>query len=390
MATDSYCTSDLDLLGRPSPIGKLGDDLLVEILIRSFPNPKSSSRCKAVCKQWSSLISSPCFNRRFVSHHQTMNPVPYNPNELQSIILSFLPPLPGNRSVKVLDCFKDLVLCCEYLEPSRSFLICNPFTEHWIALPLAPNKSGLCSEQVTRLVCEPCISSNLDLGDDQSFVYSEYRFRVVYVFCSESGEWKTDALVLDRHHRTGARCAASCNDELFWMYQDLSPGNDQWVAVFNPFRLDIPPAYIDTSQFSAEYVWRTWSSQGAMHVISYQLKTEGLRVIVWRLEEDRKSWRKQCQGLVRNTRCCSHEPYNASFVPFLHPHNPEVVLFECTGCHSSLLSCDLTREETELFAYHDMVFEPRVSCWPTPIPRYNELRRVSDESLLQLLGSGQS
>ncbi|CAN1220360.1 hypothetical protein LINPERPRIM_LOCUS1870 [Linum perenne] len=160
MATDSYCTSDLDLLGRPSPIGKLGDDLLVEILIRSFPNPKSSSRCKAVCKQWSSLISSPCFNRRFVSHHQTMNPVPYNPNELQSIILSFLPPLPGNRSVKVLDCFKDLVLCgfwdlnsCEYLEPSRSFLICNPFTEHWIALPLAPNKSGLCSEQVTRLTC---------------------------------------------------------------------------------------------------------------------------------------------------------------------------------------------------------------------------------------------
>ncbi|CAN0909726.1 hypothetical protein LINGRAHAP2_LOCUS25926 [Linum grandiflorum] len=54
---------------RISPISKLGDDLLVEILIRSFPDPKSACRCKAVCKQWSSLISSPSFNRRFVSHY---------------------------------------------------------------------------------------------------------------------------------------------------------------------------------------------------------------------------------------------------------------------------------------------------------------------------------
>ncbi|CAN1153753.1 hypothetical protein LINPERPRIM_LOCUS14910, partial [Linum perenne] len=108
--------------------------------------------------------------------------------------------------------------------------------------------------------------------------------------CSESGEWKTDALVLDRHYRTGCICAASCNDELFWMYEEASPSNDWWVAVFNPFRLDIPPAYIDTSKFSTKYVWRTSSS---IHVISYQLKTEGCRVIVCRLEEGRKSWRKQ-------------------------------------------------------------------------------------------------
>ncbi|CAN0893203.1 hypothetical protein LINGRAHAP2_LOCUS18015 [Linum grandiflorum] len=44
---------------RRSRISELGDDLLVEILILSFPNPKSASRCQAVCKQWNSLISSP-------------------------------------------------------------------------------------------------------------------------------------------------------------------------------------------------------------------------------------------------------------------------------------------------------------------------------------------
>ncbi|CAI0412582.1 unnamed protein product [Linum tenue] len=55
-------------------INKLGDDLLVEILIRSFPNPKPACRSKLVCKRWRSLIAHPViFNRRFVAHHKTSN-----------------------------------------------------------------------------------------------------------------------------------------------------------------------------------------------------------------------------------------------------------------------------------------------------------------------------
>ncbi|CAN0912860.1 hypothetical protein LINGRAHAP2_LOCUS27581 [Linum grandiflorum] len=140
---------------RISWISQLGDDLLVEILIRSFPDPKSACRCKAVSKRWSSLISSPCFNRRFVNMnlplHQPASPMPYNPNELISVILSFLPPMPipdrysnEDRTLHILDCFKDLVLCGFWdanswkPRPLRSYLICNPFTKKWIALPLAP------------------------------------------------------------------------------------------------------------------------------------------------------------------------------------------------------------------------------------------------------------
>ncbi|CAL1391046.1 unnamed protein product [Linum trigynum] len=55
----------------PPLISKLGDDLLVEILIRGLLNPRLACRSKLVCKQWSSLISSPSFNRRFVSHRQS-------------------------------------------------------------------------------------------------------------------------------------------------------------------------------------------------------------------------------------------------------------------------------------------------------------------------------
>ncbi|CAI0547756.1 unnamed protein product [Linum tenue] len=176
MATDTSCTSDFDLparllLGRcrkqprigsiatnPPPttmIGKLGDDLLVEILVRSFPDPKSAFRCKAVCKRWSSLILSPCFNRRMISHHQN---VKLHPKELQSAILSLLPPMPSRvgGSLKVLDCYKDLVLCGfwdvnqDNGEHSRSYLICNPFTKQWVALPLAPRKLDGYLSPVTR------------------------------------------------------------------------------------------------------------------------------------------------------------------------------------------------------------------------------------------------
>ncbi|CAN0909622.1 Putative F-box/kelch-repeat protein At4g22430 [Linum grandiflorum] len=230
---------------RRSRISELGDDLLLEILIRSFPNPKSACRCKAVCKQWRSLISSPSFNRRFVSHHQKKkkNTKLLLQNELVSVISSFLPPMPdrvtvGGQTLLVFDCFKDLVLCgfwdadrrIDIRKPIRSYLICNPFTQKWISLPLAPSNYG-CGTLVARLVCEPSISTTLDLGDDEQspFIYSEYRFRVVClyedvgnmslkldVFCSESGEWISRALVLDRHIMRQLTDPCSCNEQLFW------------------------------------------------------------------------------------------------------------------------------------------------------------------------------
>ncbi|CAL1405455.1 unnamed protein product [Linum trigynum] len=312
MATENSCTSDFDLparllLGRcrkqprigskatnPPPttmIGKLGDDLLVEILVRSFPDPKSAFRCKAVCKRWSSLILSPCFNRRMVSHHQN---VKLHPKELQSAILSLLPPMPSRvgGSLKVLDCYKDLVLCGfwdvkqDNGEHSRSYLICNPFTKQWVALPLAPRKLDGYLSPVTSV-------------------------------------------------------------EFFWMHTKVCRENAanpvKLVAGFNPFRLDIPPACIDTTTFASEDMWAISSSQGALHVISYQTNIDPRRVIVWRLEEDRRSWRKQYEGLVKNPRCCSYEARDESFRPFLHPHKPEIVFFQCGACGSTLWSCDLRR-----------------------------------------------
>ncbi|CAI0412804.1 unnamed protein product [Linum tenue] len=114
----------------------------------------SACSSKLVCKRWSSLISGPRFNRRFVSHGRETNPpmMPDDPLELLRIIRGFLPPMPHGvvDTLRVSDCNKDLVLCgfCdvgkdyEKDERSRSYLVCNPFTKQWIALPLAPRVSS--------------------------------------------------------------------------------------------------------------------------------------------------------------------------------------------------------------------------------------------------------
>ncbi|CAI0374865.1 unnamed protein product [Linum tenue] len=216
MATEgcpwSWASRKRRRIRKPPPnLAMIGDDLLVEILIR-LPNHRFASGCKPVCKRWRSLISSPRFNRRFVSHHRINNQptMPDNPDDLQSIILSFLPPMPSAVAgcFKVLDCFKDLVLCgfwdldSDNKELCRSYFICNPFTKQWMALPLAPEKATGYKSHCTRFVFESRISYDLDMegGDDeQKVVYSEYRFRVVSVyqhdesikldwFCSQSAE----------------------------------------------------------------------------------------------------------------------------------------------------------------------------------------------------------
>ncbi|CAI0412799.1 unnamed protein product [Linum tenue] len=391
-------------------ISQLGDDLLVQILIR-LPDPRPACRCKSVCKRWNSLISTPSFNRRFVHHHRSSNhhlPLPDDPNELQSTIrrLGFLPRAYVLNDLRVLDCFKDLVLCGFWDLynnndiPGRSYLICNPFTKQWVALPLAPKKRIGYEQAVARLVCEPRNPKKLYLGDDRVFVYpSEYRFRVVCIyshmksvkldlFCSESGKWTKEALVRPGHIKIGNKNVTSWNGELLWVYietRDFDAGRiDPVVAAWNPFRIDIPPTCIDVSAFYEKERWDISVSQGALHVVALEERTVPTCSSVWRLEEDRKSWKKQRETLLKTAVGFNYKS-KSSCLPFLHPNNPEVVFLHCRGGpdDNAILSCDLRRGELEFFAKLEVlacrftVLQPiRVACWPTPIPRYEELREA--------------
>ncbi|CAL1408640.1 unnamed protein product [Linum trigynum] len=397
-------------------ITDLEDDLLVEILIR-LPNPRHSCRSKRVCKRWSSLISDPCFNRRFVSHHQCRNEaLLFLPShDPKSVIRSFFPVPPDEvpENFGILDSFKDLVLCgFKDSDTSgsdcwlgRSYMVCNPFTKQWIAIPLAPGKkqantgSGIIA---SRLVCEPRSNFNLDLGDGKTFVYStEFRFRVVSiwvfgasmrvdVFCSESGEWTKDAFVVQgvvfmvQH-------SSLCNGELFYAYYPRD--RTRVLGALNPFFLDRPPrTYTDVSAMLAE-TWEVMVSQGALHVAELKPpETPAARVrsaVVWRLEEDRRSWRKQCEGLVKiSSSMGDYYPLKMLRICALHPEKPEIVFLRYWDSHvESIFTCDL-RSGGELEFVDQlnphlrdwMVFQPKVSGWPTPIPRYKKFRGSDDGS----------
>ncbi|CAL1353128.1 unnamed protein product [Linum trigynum] len=374
----------------PTMIGELGSDLLEEILIR-LPDPRSTSRCKLVCKRWGSMISSPRFNRRFVSHHQARNPshppMPADPYELVEIILSFLPPVPGRvrHYLRVLDCNKDLVLCgfwdldCDDGELSRLYLVCNPFTKQWIALPLAPSKQLHYKSAAARVACiyqvmRPSKAVKLD------------------VFCSESGEWIKEALVCPDHFGTILR-TISCNGEMFWQCIVAHGGPSVMVAACNPFRLDLPPTLIDASAFLEKPRWYISGSQGVLHVIAIEIEdrtTLAVRSSIWRLEDNRKSWTKQCEWLVNKRAKCRDYGAYGCYQASLHPHNPEIVFFKPFHFYdvNVILCCNLRREELEFIAEVDgsdnvcrlQVFEPRSSCWATPIPRYEKLQGMHDIS----------
>ncbi|CAL1386580.1 unnamed protein product [Linum trigynum] len=408
----------------PPPISKLGDDLLIEILIRGLTDLRSACLSKPVCKQWNSLISSPAFNRRFVSHHEEP-PLLLPSHDPQSIILSFLPvPAEPRQDFRVLDSCNDLLLCgfgdvYQYQieeEFRRLYLLCNPFTKQWIALPLAPERPIGYLKLAARLVCEPLVSHNLDLGgDDQVTVCSEYRFRVVCVyqdanstkldvFCSESGEWTKEALVLDGHVKKPLINAVSCNGELFWVDSSARNGcdlNPHSIVAFNPFRLDIPPTYIDASPVFGMLRWDLsvfgmlrWDfsvSRGALHLVTFEEEKSTFdrsRFVasVWRLEKDRKSWKKLCEGCVRT----SSSKYGLAGIQFhcLHPEKSEIVFYNHISDICVVMSCDLsTGRDLEVITEESPVLPPwrlfqarRASCWPSPIPKYEELRALYGRS----------
>ncbi|CAI0395855.1 unnamed protein product [Linum tenue] len=339
----------------PSPMRHLGDDLLLQILILVL-ELRSVFRCKSVCKRWNSLISDPYFSRRFSSHHKSTAScygepplLPFNDPEST---LSFIPvPHELKDRFVVMDSFKDLLLCgfvdSENSEAHRSYIVCNPFSKQWIALPLVPKRCVEYEKVVARLVCEPVYSCDLNLADDdgdgcpQGLSYSEYRFCVVRlfetwtagyirntkldVFCSESGRWKTDALVLlDESKRN--HDAFSSNGNLYWV-------TNSWkIVVCNPFRLDItPPTFISVLPIyqRTDKITTFSTSQGALHMVLITFMPTVLRLLT--LEEDgtRYYWRKRYK-VALETLMPNYELDRlvVDGVVGLHPEKPEIVFLQ--------------------------------------------------------------
>ncbi|CAN0846508.1 hypothetical protein LINGRAHAP2_LOCUS4489 [Linum grandiflorum] len=343
-------------------ITKLGDDLLIEILVR-LPNPRIACRAKAVCKRWRSVISDPTFARLFLCHHESKKKAAAPPPMLllSADSLTFIPmPARSRNKFIVFDCFKDLLLCGFYeattlyadWELARTFFVCNLFTKQWIALPLAPEWSVGITRFVARLVCEPLIPNSLDdLAGTSRFrvvcIYQDNYSMKLEVFSSESGKWNKEATVMDGYRIFQSHDVVSCNRLVYLWYRILEDYFEEdtstsklfkpLIAGFDPFRLDMPPTLIhDDSPIIASAVSqnRWWSisvSQGVLHLSVFDDDHQELPKVlsVWKLREDGKVWIKVGESPV------NWPNYKSNMIGIglatLHPDNPEIAFFNSLG-----------------------------------------------------------
>ncbi|CAH9142143.1 unnamed protein product [Cuscuta epithymum] len=134
--------------------GVFHNDVLVEVLQRA--PPESVARCKAVCKRWRYLISTPFFFDRFRSHHQSREEecvatrcstaahlFLFHPHFERLFSLDFLPFYEAAKNSKFVMGFCEGLLLCDQCHPRdkyhRFYYIVNPITKTWVGrLPEAP------------------------------------------------------------------------------------------------------------------------------------------------------------------------------------------------------------------------------------------------------------
>ncbi|CAL4923341.1 unnamed protein product [Urochloa decumbens] len=179
-----------------NPATRLTDDLIVEILSR-LP-VKSLCRFRCVSKLWRGLISHPDHRKKlpqtlagFFYHTTSRERFPESARHFTNVTgwgeplirpsLSFLP-----GHIDILDCCNGLLLCRSQTAASASqYIVCNPATEEWAALPESSQAGNICN---ARLGFDPAVSPHFHVfefveADDDIFV------RGLEVYSSLTGEW---------------------------------------------------------------------------------------------------------------------------------------------------------------------------------------------------------
>ncbi|KAK0576726.1 hypothetical protein LWI29_022412 [Acer saccharum] len=189
-------------------------DFPEDLLVKIFDLLQSQSdvvRCKAVCKRWFSLISSPHFIHHSIHRHHHNNQIrssftflvqpPHHRHKTTLFNTNFESKSKQQTHVVVVAYFNDLILCCETLFYQSVYYLCNPLTNQLFSLPPPPRRSRRDEEIKVGLICypSPCNQTRQCF----STTNAEYTFKVVRIprfvgsrksfhveiFCSETGEW---------------------------------------------------------------------------------------------------------------------------------------------------------------------------------------------------------
>ncbi|CAI0546624.1 unnamed protein product [Linum tenue] len=308
MATRIFRWTDLIITRppSPSPISKLqgGEDLLIEILSRVGDT-------RSVCKRWNSLISTPYFSRRFVSRSSSVAAEPplLIPSGVRGPIWSFLPvPEEIPFGAIVLDCAEDLLLLAfedwsgnNHRELRRSYLVCNPFTQQWVALPLAPERSA---KSIARILVRRDQQPRRIL-DDGKEVASEFCVVIMSdwyseldVFYSISRSWSKPPVEGSLISSSSWDVAVSWNGKFYWKNRHRG-----LLVGWNPFGLlddedddiyhiSLPPALISANHLESSST--IWVSRGVLHMILREkMYKEDDYLSVWRLAGGGVGWRRR-------------------------------------------------------------------------------------------------
>ncbi|XP_037468963.1 F-box protein At5g07610-like [Triticum dicoccoides] len=302
-----------------TPIERLNDDVLVEIISRVLSRQRW--RCKRVCRRWLRLARTlPQSLAGFF--YTSSNKERFPETALHFFNVSggqggrpFIYPsfafLPSRRRLDLLDCCNGLVLCRWYGvsapdddDDGFRYVVCNPATEEWVALPDIdiPNSCKAIKEYRVRLGFDPATSSHFHV-----FVLSwGGRHRLgVDVYSSETGTWVYNEVRLGGdvnlfHHLKGT---VFLNGRLHFHTLDYHVYDDsgRWVGRGVP-----SIAAVDTDG-------ETWSdfgfprhlqrdlgmeddgfiqlSQGRLHYANITQRNTGIKTVVYVLEDyDRREW----------------------------------------------------------------------------------------------------
>ncbi|CAN6330732.1 unnamed protein product [Urochloa humidicola] len=297
-------------------VADLPDDLIVEILSRLPAGPLC--RCKCVSRSWRALISDPAHRARlaqtlsgffvFSRPHSAAAPSSWSfvatrqspPLQgegeggapLVDTALSFLPPSHGE--IEMLDSCNGLLLlrCCSSDQRHPFYVVCNPATGEWVALPQPSHAPGqkVDAQGYGIMTCnaalgfDPAVSSYFYVFQFmEEEIVEELVVREVEIYSSETGTWVLrqsgwDHLVFFAGQKTyfkGFLYLTSCFHETIaavdtkgqtWRVTDVRE---------DPVRSNICH-FVGHSQGRLLYIFEDWSRESmSIHVLEDQANKEG-------------------------------------------------------------------------------------------------------------------
>ncbi|CAK7351289.1 unnamed protein product [Dovyalis caffra] len=387
--SSNFCLNDLQ-------------DLLIEVFQR-LPTTKSAFLCKCVCKNWYSMISTPYFACRFITHNfnsrykqkpsalivnyindrngiglLTLSDEPMFKSE--GFELNYLPE--RNGSVRVSAVFNDLMVCSvdEFGYGKLRFYICNPFTMQWVSLPSLDYGIDIVYPSRVGFVCEPYYFED---SRGKCTINCRYRFRVVQFFykqtdrqlivwtcCSETQTWcKSVFEVLEYRW---LKNVVAYNGKLLWY-------SGKHVVAYDPFNLELS-TFIDCFHITGDS--RITVFRGVLRLMELVDLGTSWSLAIWKL----KDYNKGEWSLENQVDLHTMIPESSLVQEIVDDVYQVCELLGCDGdivylqFETSVLSCNMRTKELKMagkipgesyFYCLEKAFHIELPLWPTPIASPN-------------------